>query len=78
MKADTKVGRTRATLGMLTISIVVVLSLATPTPVALSAGAVVLSGVAVAVWVMRCPHCSRRLGPIVGFKYCTSCGGRIA
>jgi hypothetical protein len=78
MKADTKVGRTRAALGVLTISIVVVLSHATPTPVALSAGAVVLSGVAVVVWAMRCPHCSRRLGPIVGFKYCTSCGGRIA
>ena len=73
-----KTGQIRARLGLLAASIVVVLSVVAPTPLTLTAGAVVLSGVAAAAWMMRCPHCSRRLGPIVGFRYCTACGGRIA
>jgi hypothetical protein len=71
-------GKVRARLGLLAVSIVLVLNAVAPTPLALSASAVLLSGVAAALWMMRCPHCSRRLGPIVGFRYCTACGGRIA
>jgi hypothetical protein len=55
-----------------------VLAVATPTPFGLATGALILLGVAVAVSITRCPQCRRRLGPIIGFDYCTSCGCRIA
>ena len=71
------VGRRRARLGTLGVPGALVLGVVTPIPLGLALGALILLGVAVAVWMIRCPHCGQRLGPIIGFKYCTSCGGRI-
>jgi hypothetical protein len=73
-----QVVRRRARLGMLGVPMALALGIVTPTPLGLTAGAMILFGTAVAMWIMRCPQCGRRLGPIVAFKHCTSCGGRIA
>jgi hypothetical protein len=73
-----EVVRRRARLGLFGIPMALALSIVTPTPLGLTAGALILVGIAVALWIVRCPQCGRRLGPIVAFKHCTSCGGRIA
>jgi len=78
MNTGIKAGRTRAWLGLIATSVAAVLALATPTPLALLGGAAILVAVAAAVWTMRCPRCHRRLGPVIGFQYCTSCGARLA
>jgi hypothetical protein len=44
----------------------------------LAVGALILGGLGVALWVQRCPECGRRLGPIIGFRNCASCGCRLS
>src|SRR5437879_5612872 len=67
----------RAWLGAVGFPVALALGIVTPTPLALAAGALILFGVSLGAWMIRCPQCGRRLGPIIGFKYCTSCAGRI-
>jgi Flp pilus assembly protein TadB len=77
-RGDLEAGRRRARLAMLCTLVALAVSFLAPTPLGFAAAAIILLGVGVAMWTVRCPQCGRRLGPIIAFKYCTWCGSRIA
>ncbi len=63
---------------MLGTLVALAVSFLAPTPLGFAAAAIILLGVVVAVWAIRCPQCGRRLGPVIALKYCRSCGSRMS
>jgi hypothetical protein len=76
-RGNLEANRRRTRLAILGILVALALSFLAPTPMGFAAAAIILLGVCIGVWTIRCPQCGRRLGPITAFRYCTSCGGRI-